>query len=237
MAFVACKKSNKSLNDPIIELNTTDEKFIEGGETVWFQADLQEGVIYQLKWLDGWFDPYEGSVWMTGFEQDQTTEIFDWQRTIQMVGSPKTFMLYESQTFYLKCENYSDDDDITIAIELFEIDKGTSHHIDLNHTEYMDVPVGETHLYDFDVIADSTYTITIMGSDEIGAYGDEAHVILSAFGDMTEGTYFYEEEAGNTWAGGPNVLTITPVVSEKIYLTVTAAYWFTGRSLSVLIED
>ena len=201
---------------------------------MWLQIHVSAGTIYRLEWFDHWASGYSGSVWMTGFETDGITNYFNWTRLIQMTGSAKTFMPSVDGIFKLKCENDSETETIDIGINLSVLDLTNSNHLSIDHEETFLIPVGETYLYDIDVIKDSTYFINLNGSDAIGAMGDETSVTVNAHGELSHVKYFDEQDLGNSWSG-INQIEIVAAETEKIYFTLNAAYWFVSRNGSILV--
>lgn len=261
LALTSCKKENNDVEQPAENTDSTETPTVNLGDTsstllmdslnqktllpngINYHIQLNAGTLYELKWYDGWWTPdYEGSVWMTGYHQDLVNKYFNTTRLIQMTGAPKILQPTVNETFYLNAVPYDTypygvGDTINIGIEIRPINTANSVHLDMNTPKYVVIPIGTTKLYDFDVLADSTYHISLTGSDSIGAYGDQAELFISAFGESSMTPYWFEQYAGNTYSGGPNVIQITPTVSEKIHITATAAWWFESRTLTIEVMD
>jgi hypothetical protein len=171
---------------------------------------------------------------VTGFEEDKSTLYFQEERLIQMNGSPKVISIENNGIIYLKVRGYNNEISGSFSITVDKLDTSLSTTLYCDSTLSFSVSAGETKLYHFQVLKDSTYNLSIEGSEFIGAYGDEVAVKVSSFREGLNDYYFLDEQAlSPVLSGTANVKSFIALKTETVYLAVMGAYWWDPRSVSL----
>jgi hypothetical protein len=207
---------------------------MESGNELWFHFLASQGELYKISWQDSWWEQYTaGSIYVTAFESDRSTEYFVEDRLIQMIGSPKAISIPRDGEVFLKVRGFDEKISGTFAINVEKIDKNSAIPIVFNSPEQFSIPAGELILYSFSVEKDSAYSVTITGSEFSGAYGDQIEVNVTALRDNLNDSYFFQEPALPPLV--QKVLHFTALDTETIYLVVIGAYWWDPRDVTITV--
>lgn len=209
---------------------------IGNGEELWFYFNAIAGELYKVSWQDSWWEEYTaGSIYVTGFEEDKNTLYFQEERLLQMNGSPKVISIENNGVVYLKVRGYENEVSGSFSINVDKLDTSLSTTLYCDSTLNFLVAAGETKLYQFQVMKDSTYNLSIEGSESIGAYGDEVAVKVTSFREGINDYYFLDEQAMSPVfnGGNANLQSFIALETETVYLAVMGAYWWNPRSVSL----
>ncbi|MFH2094912.1 MAG: hypothetical protein ABIJ16_04355 [Bacteroidota bacterium] len=222
-------------NNEILALGQLMVCYLAADEHLWFYFNGTEGSIYKVAWYDSWWTEYTaGSIFVTGYRDNKTEMYFLRDRLIQMVGSPKTLIAKATEKVYLYVEGYNSQIEGSFAFKIDQVDKASATIVPMGDSVTTLVSAGELKLFSISMDKDSVYRITMTGDKNIGAYGDNIHVNISAFGDVSYQTYFYEEYPGVIeFSGSPNIQTITSAETETLYILVVGAYWWYPRTVKI----
>lgn len=230
--------NTKSNGDKEVEIKL-GENYVDtigNGEELWFSFNANAGELYEISWQDSWWEKYTaGSIYVTGFEEDKKTVYFQKERLLQMNGSPKVISVENNGVVYLKVIGYENEISGSFSIHVDKLDTSNSTKLYCDSTLNFSVSAGEIQLYQMQVLKDSTYSLSIEGSEFIGAYGDEVAVKVTAFREGLNEYYFLDEFAESPVynSGSANIQSFTALKTEKVYLAVMGAYWWEPRSVSL----
>ena len=229
--------NTKSNGDSEIEI-TLGENYvdvIESGEEMWFSFNAEAGMLYKVSWKDSWWEEYTaGSIYVTGYEADKSTVYFNEERLIQMHGAPKVISVENDGLVYVKVRGYRNEISGSFAINVDKLNAAESTNLYCDSTLSSIVSAGEVQVYQMQVVKDSLYTVSIEGSQFIGAYGDQVSVKVSALREGLNESYFLDELArAPMYNGTPNIQSFTALETETIYLPVMGAYWWSPRAVSL----
>jgi hypothetical protein len=232
-------KTDAPENDPLITLSSLKTGYISKNEVLWFHFNAEANELYTIAWYDEWWDEYSaGSIFVTAYKENKTDMYFPRQRLIQMNGSPVSIIANASEKIYLKVEGYDDRIEGTFGIKVDHVNKAEAIEIPIDNSAQAVVAAGETKFYYANINKNSNYTISMVADQFTGAYGDNVHVSVSAFGEVSGQPYFENEEPNVIeFHGHAKELNVTALENEKLFFSITGAYWWTPRTVDITISQ
>ncbi len=235
-------KTGEFENNPEITLSEIKIGYLNKNEELWFFFQAQKGEFYKIAWYDGDLFGYTAnSIEVACYHNDQETLYFPGGRLIQMNGAPKIIMADATGYVFLKITGYgtatggTSDIEGTFGIKVDLLDKNEATVIEIGIEQTVSISAGEMKLLYFNSVADTNYTFSLQTSSQGGAYDDQISVLVSAYRENVNFTYFYDEIAGMIEFPSED-LEITAVATEKIYLIATGAYWWNPTILTIKIQ-
>lgn len=125
----------------------------------------------------------------------------------------------------------------TLKINIEKLDTESAISFVFDSPENLSIVSGEVKLGAFQVEQNSIYTVSLEGSEYIGAYGDQVEVNITALRENINGPYFFEEHPVAPVYGGPNILEFTALDTENVYLAIIGAYWWDPRDITVKVTE
>jgi hypothetical protein len=208
---------------------------MESGDELWFHFMANQGELYKISWQDSWWEQYTaGSIFVTAYESDRSTEYFAEDRLIQMIGSPKAISIPHDGEVFLKVRGFDEEISGTFSISVEKIDKNSAIPFAINSSEHFSIAAGELILYTFPVEKNAVYRVIIVGSEFSGAYGDQIEVNVTALRENLNNSYFFQEPA--LPPAVQKVLDFTALDTETVYLAVIGAYWWEPRDVTITVN-
>jgi len=217
-------------NSSDLTLSVPLEGYLNAGDTLWYNFPVLSGEYYKVSWQ-------ESSTAISGYRENKYDHYFTKTTVIPMDGSPKTLVALDDELAYLQV--IGQDESISSEFHLLvePLDRLNANAIPFDQVQTLRINPGESKIYYFDSIQDSSYEINAYTSSMGSWDDDEISIKLSAYSQNQLTPYFYEQFAGLSFVEvGPKILNLTAISTEKTYVVITGAYWVSPTDVFLTIS-